>query len=210
MSLLLETIRFSKGVFDNLALHQQRVERSCRELFGSEESAFSLEEVLFRFIENHSYDSHTLYKCRVVYGVKVKWVELIPYHMPEIHSVKLVTDNAIDYHLKYLDRKAIRLLYDQRGSCSDVLIIRKGLITDVSFANVIFFNGKEWLTPAFPLLKGTRREQLLQQEKIHTAEIGPTDFPLFEKMRIINAMIRFEDKIEIEVKKESFLGTDSV
>lgn len=84
-----------------------------------------------------------------------------------------------------------------------MLIVKNGLVTDTSFCNVLFFNGKHWLTPEQPLLRGTRRAALLDQEQIRTAVIGVEDLHYFTKVRLINAMIRFEDCLDIPMDKVS-------
>ena len=75
-----------------------------------------------------------------------------------------------------------------------------GLITDSSTANLLYYNGNQWLTPTFPLLKGTQRAKLLEQEKIQVADIRPSDLHNFKKVRLINAMLRFEDEIDVLIE----------
>jgi len=203
---LLETIRFDNSRFDNLAYHQQRMNRSRKVLLGREDE-IDLKEYFY----NSSFQSalgsaiptpneHRLFKCRLVYSTTIEKVEFFPYHLPKIHSLRLVIDDEIDYSHKYIDRQAIEKLLAKKDDCDDILIVKNGLITDTSFANILFFNGKEWITPAFPLLKGTRRAQLLDEEKIRTADIHIEDLKYFKKARLVNAMIRFEDKVDILVE----------
>ena len=85
----------------------------------------------------------------------------------------------------------------QKGDADDIIIVKNGLITDSSFANLLFFNGLQWLTPAQPLLKGTQRAKLLEQEQVITAEIRTADLSNFIKVRLVNAMLRFEDEVDI-------------
>jgi 4-amino-4-deoxychorismate lyase len=90
-------------------------------------------------------------------------------------------------------------MFDKKGLADDVLIVKNGWITDTSFANILFFDGKRWLTPEKPLLKGTQRENLLRQGLIFQANISPASLPDFSKARLINAMIRFEDEIDVKI-----------
>jgi len=71
------------------------------------------------------------------------------------------------------------------------------------------FNGKEWLTPEQPLLKGTQRAALLEKEQIETAVIGVDDLHYFTKVRLINAMIRFEDRLDIAMEKLNRIFLDT-
>ena len=180
--------------------------RSRRILFGQEDEIDLKEyfdEKSFRIANPKEYiksNEHGLFKCRVIYSTTIEKTEFIPYHLPKIRSLKLVVDDQIYYSHKYLDRKPIERLLSGKGDCDDILIIKNGLITDTSFANILFFNGKEWITPALPLLKGTRRAQLLDEEKIRTADIRTEDLKYFQKARLINAMIRFEDQVDIAIQ----------
>ncbi len=203
MSLFLETIRFENGRFDNLPLHRQRMETAIAEVFGKKQPVPPLERVLQQALKTLSLEKNQLYKCRVVYGRKIEEATFRRYSFPQIESLKLVENNEIDYHLKRLDRKALNALHRQRGACDDVLIVKNGLITDTTFANVVFFDGSRWFTPAVPLLEGTRRQQLLQQGIIQTAEIRPRDLSNFSKARLINAMMRFEDGRDVDINRIS-------
>ena len=111
-----------------------------------------------------------------------------------------MVDDGLDYSHKYINRKRLEKLFSQKGNCDDILIVKNGLITDTSFANILFYNGIEWLSPANPLLKGTQRQFLLETEQIITAEIRPSDLKYFKKARLVNAMMRFEDEVDIEMK----------
>ena len=79
-------------------------------------------------------------------------------------------------------------LFAQRGNCDDVLIVKKEKITDSSYANVVFFDGKDWCTPKDPLLKGTCRARLLDQGRIKEAALGVEDLKKFQGLKLINAL----------------------
>jgi len=192
---LIESIRFENGKFENLSFHQQRLNNARIELFGINNKVDLLahfRETLFK----NNIPKRGLFKCRIIYAEKIEKTELIPYRLPSVKSLKLVLDDEINYRYKYLDRSNLEKLYKQKDDCDDIIIVKNNLITDSFNANLIFYNGKEWITPEKPLLKGTRREQLLSEEKIKTADIRVADLKHFSKVRLINAMIRFEDEIE--------------
>ena len=141
-----------------------------------------------------------LFKCRIIYSQQIEKIEFIPYQRPNITSLKIAIDDTIDYSHKYLDRNQLEKLFSQKGNCDDILIIRNGFITDTSFANILFYNGKKWVTPSQPLLKGTQRQFLLETKQISIAEIRPSDLKYFKKARLVNAMMRFEDEVDVEMK----------
>ncbi|KAA3631327.1 MAG: hypothetical protein DWQ02_16525 [Bacteroidetes bacterium] len=192
--LLLETIRLEDGVFHNLSYHQRRVQASSLELWGCP-VMWNLGESIW-IPENKRKD---LYKVRVVYGPDTFKPQILPYTIRDISSLKLVFGDHIDYGLKYEDRSEINTLFDKRGDCDEILIIRDGLITDTSYANVVLFDGEKWYTPKYPLLPGTRREKLLHQGKILEADIRPQDLDDFLELRIINAMIDMDHSPSIPV-----------
>ncbi len=91
------------------------------------------------------------YKCRVTYGGKIETIEWERYLPRTIQSLRLVEHNSIDYAFKYKNRDALNTLHAQRGHCDDVLIVKNGLITDTSYANVAFSDGTAWYTPEHTL-----------------------------------------------------------
>ena len=95
------------------------------------------------------------------------------------------------YEFKYLDRTQINQLIASKGAADDILIIKNGLVTDTSIANVAFWQQNKWLTPATPLLKGTTRQRLLSAGCIEAADIKLTDLNTFTKMALMNALMDF-------------------
>ena len=193
---LIETIRFENGEFANLQLHQRRMNASRKVLFNNTDPIELLPLLQASTLEV----SLGLFKCRIIYSKQIEKIEFIPYQLPNITSLKIIIDDEIDYSHKYLNRNQLEKYYWQKGNCDDILIVKNELVTDTSFANILFYNGIEWLTPANPLLKGTQRQFLLETEQITTAEIRPSDLKYFKKARLVNAMIRFEDEVDVEMK----------
>lgn len=199
MCLLLETIRYENGRFRNLSFHQQRMDASQKALFGIS-GKIDLEGVLKQKLEEENPGlERGLFKCRVIYNTEIKKAEWIPYRLPDIHSLKIIHSDDIDYSLKFAERSVLNNLFAKRENSDDILIVKNGFVTDTSFCNILFYNGRNWITPAFPILKGTQRSYLLEKEQILTAEIKPSDLVNFSKARLINAMIRFEDALDIDI-----------
>jgi 4-amino-4-deoxychorismate lyase len=193
MSLLLETIKVVDGKFCNLFYHEQRMIRSLEMLCGVDED-LNLEE----FLNELSVPQHGTYKCRVIYDEVTKDVEFIPYQIRPVTSLKVVENDRINYEFKYSDRKQIERMFENRGDCDDILIIKKGEVTDSSYANLVFKRDDEWVTPWSPLLKGTMRQKLIEENKIIPEKILVEDLPAFKSFKLINAMIGF-DSPEIDV-----------
>jgi 4-amino-4-deoxychorismate lyase len=82
----------------------------------------------------------------------------------------------------------------------DILIIKNGNVTDTSFSNIVFFDGTKWLTPAQPLLRGTKREKLIRENIIFEETITKNEIQRFQNAVLINAMIDIEESPIIEIQ----------
>lgn len=187
MSLLIESIKLLDGQFHNLVLHELRMKDSLEDLCGVDES-FDLE----KFLHETEFPKKGLYKCRIVYDDANKVVEYIPYVSRMINTLKIVEDNKISYEYKFKDRSEIGALFDRRGDCDDILIVKDGNITDSSIYNIVFKRKDIWVTPWSALLLGTMRQSLIQQNIIREEEITKDDIHTFESFKLINAMVGFD------------------
>jgi 4-amino-4-deoxychorismate lyase len=195
MSLLIESIKLMDGKFHNLFYHEQRMIHSLNTLCGIEEE-LNLEE----FLSELDVPAKGLYKCRMEYDETSRQVEFVPYELRAVRSLKIVENDRVSYELKYKDRKSIDKLFERREGCDDILIVKKGNITDCSYANIVFRKDKTWYTPYSALLKGTMRQKLLDTGKIQAEEIQLTDIKSFDSCKLINAMMEF-DAAEIDVSQ---------
>jgi 4-amino-4-deoxychorismate lyase len=194
MCLLFETIKVKNGRFCNLQYHSERMNASRRILLGSE-NYFDLKSLLNVPPECSS----GVFKCRVSYDHYIHKIEFEKYKIRKIKTIQLVNADNAEYSHKFTDRSFFENL--KRNSKSDeILIVKNGKITDTSFSNIVFFDGKTWYTPNSPLLKGTRRQELLDKKIIHERKICLDDFKKFQKAKLINAMLDFEESPEIEMK----------
>jgi 4-amino-4-deoxychorismate lyase len=198
MSLLIESIKLLDGKFCNLFYHEQRMNRSLKILCGVHDH-FLLEE----FLDGIERPASGLYKCRIVYDDQVKDVEFIPYTPKIINTLRIVEHDRINYEFKYVDRKTIERLYELRKDNDDILIVKRGHVTDSSYSNILFRKGKRFYTPWSCLLKGTMRQNLLERELIEEEEIRIEDIKSFETFKLINAMLEF-DGPEIDISQISF------
>jgi 4-amino-4-deoxychorismate lyase len=194
MCLLVESIKILNRIPQNIEGHNARLNKSRKELFG-------LSDVLDLrdFLKLPDDLNAGVYKCRVVYAEAVKKIEFIPYVPMAIRTLELVDGGNIEYEHKYLERTQIDRL--KNGSkADDILIVKECRITDTSFSNVAFSNGDSWITPAMPLLKGTKRQFLLDAGIISECELMEKDLHHFQKVVLINAMLDFNADNFIPVK----------
>ncbi len=185
---MLESIRIKNGHADLLPYHQRRVDRSRRALFGKP-PALKLDKILSEI----DLPLSGLYKLRIEYGTEVLKQELVPYTARTINSLKLVEAENFAYGKKFTDRSGIRKCLEKKGHCDDILMVQKGHLTDASYANIALFDGQHWYTPAWPMLRGTRREQLLELGVIRPIVIRARDLDSFGKLRLMNAMLPWEE-----------------
>lgn len=196
MSLLVETIRSENGKLLNISFHNERMSRSLFELLG-----LITEADLENIITVPPFALQGLFKCRVVYDDKSSEVEFVPYKIRKVNSLKLVFDNNINYPYKYTDRLELHKLTELKGECDDILTIKNSMVTDSSYANVIFKDlDGNWVTPSTYLLAGTMRSSLLKQGLISETMISYKDIVKYSEVRLINAMIGMEDTEGIPVE----------
>ncbi|HEO98586.1 MAG: aminotransferase class IV [Campylobacterales bacterium] len=190
--LLLETIKCEGGALHHLAYHQKRVDRSRKELFGLTDT--------LDLASLPKPPDHRLYRCRVLYAKKIESVEYIPYIPKEIKTLKVVPAE-IDYHCKFADRSQLDKLLRENPDADDIIIEKAGLVTDTTIANIAFFDGKQWITPKKPLLEGTMRAYLLDQNFLREEDIPSSLLDRFEKVALMNAMLGFKVLNDIKILK---------
>lgn len=167
-----------------LDLHTERLNRTRAEVFGATGRIDISEHITLSSCRGKT-------KCRVIYGAEIVSVTYSPYGMRPVTSLKTVICDEIDYRLKSLDRSSIDALFATRGKCDDILIIKEGLVTDTSIANVALFDGKSWYTPKTPLLAGVRRSRLIAEGIIEERDIEAADIEKYCRIALFNAMIDF-------------------
>lgn len=193
----IETLRIENGVIDNLSYHTERFNRT-RFTFWNDSVSMNLAD----YIRPPGADG--ILKCRIVYDEAVREVTYAPYAIRPVRSLRIVTSNTINYTHKSTDREALNCLFSQRETADEVLIVRNGLLTDTSIANIALYDGVNWFTPATPLLKGTRRAALLDEHTLTEREIPVEQLFDYSYIALFNAMIDF-GKILLPVSRETFV-----
>jgi 4-amino-4-deoxychorismate lyase len=194
MSRFIETIQLLNGKLLNLEFHQERFERTRKEVLGLRKHP-RLEEVI-RIPEG--LETGRL-KCRLTYRKEIELFEFEAQLVHEVRTLKLVYADSIDYGYKYADRRELEELFRQRKECDDILVVKNGNLSDSFYANVVLWNGKHWETPDTPLLPGTMRASLLRKGSIRERRITPEDLPHYKVLKLINAMNNMENAREISI-----------
>lgn len=192
--LCFETICVENRELKNLPYHEARLNKTRRELWGYHDN-WDLAELL----QIPDMLSEGMHKCRLAYSKDVDNIKWEPYSRRTIRKIRRIYHDEIDYQYKYDNRDTLNELFAQRGDADEILIIKKGLVTDSSFCNVAFSDGNRWLTPAGPLLPGTQRALLLDLGIIETAEIRESDINTFGQIRLFNAMVDWAHAATLDV-----------
>ncbi len=191
---LIESIKVVDGVLQNIEYHQHRFEASYFKLYKR------LTDILLENVIDIPQDYRQgLVKLRFLYNDTDCFCQYDRYKSKPVKSLKLVYDNHIDYSLKWVDRKKLNELHKQKDQADDILIIKNQRITDTSFTNIVFYDGKNWVTPKFPLLHGTARARLLATNKIMAEDIIVNDLKSFTSFKLINAMRDFDQADELPI-----------
>ena len=191
---LIETISFDNGAFQRIPLHEDRMNRSRRDLFESLDP-LSLDQ--FLQIPESLKDQKV--KCRISYADKIEDIEYQIYIQKEIKSLKLVSDDTINYNYKFKNRDSLNSLLIKRCNADEILIVKNDQITDTSFTNIVFLKQGIWFTPESPLLPGTRRKDYLLKNLIFPRIIRPDELHQYEGARLINAMLSLEEAETIPI-----------
>ena len=194
MSRYIETIRIEDGTVRNLEFHQARFERTRSACLGLHAHPLLSDAIR---IPGSMMDG--LIKCRVLYGTRIEETAFGPYVRRPAATLKVIKPDQVDSPYKSADRSGLERLFALRGKCDDILIIRKGLVTDSFAANVALWDGHRWHTPVHPLLPGTMRASLLARGIISEAHIGLDQLGRYRGIRLINAFYDLEEAPEIGI-----------
>lgn len=183
MCRFIETIRISNGKICNLPYHDERL-NATRSCFWKSSFPIRLADHIKPAAEAG------IVKARIEYGENgIEEISYSLYSLRQVQSLAILRSDTIDYTYKSTDREALKQLFDLRGACDDILIVKQGLLTDTSIANIALFDGDNWYTPRKPLLKGTKRALLLEKNILCEKDIRPEDISSFSILRLFNAMI---------------------
>ncbi len=200
MSLLLETVRCNNGLLENIVYHEQRLNRSRKTLFNSKN-----ELSIMQYVPGNQVPERGLYKCRIIYAEHFMSYEFVPYTSKKINTIGIVESNSIEYSHKYVNRDCLQELLFHSGM-DEIVIVKNGLITDTSYSNIVFVLEQpvagdvlRYVTPRSPLLPGTQRQKLLDENKITERDVAVKDLVNFSGMILINSMLLLEESPIIHI-----------
>jgi len=180
MNYFFETIRCDDFEVFNLHYHNQRISRTIG-------LNIDLQEYIYPPTDH-------LLRVKVIYSKNgIEKIDYYKYTPKEIKVLKIIEDDKIEYNCKYLNRESIDNLYSKKSIADEIIIVKNKLITDTSIANIAIYKENRWLTPKQPLLKGTTRARLLEEEIVYEAELSVEDLKNASKIALLNAMIGFKE-----------------
>lgn len=178
-----ETIKVLDGEVYNLEYHQKRYESVLHSQGATQ----------YKQLADYIYPPKLgLYRCRLVYTQETIHVEYSPYKKKEIHALKILHNDSIDYAQKSTQRQALDEMYAKREQADDILIVKDGFLSDTSIANIALYKEGAWYTPMHPLLQGTTRQRYVDDGILVPQEIELKDLQTYTKIALLNAMIDFD------------------
>jgi len=186
-----ETLKVTKGEIQNLTYHNKRLNQTIKSNFGSDAKID-----LQAHIQQEDFG---LERCKVIYSDRINSIQFFPLIPRIFHSFKLIKTD-ITYNFKNVDREDIISLQEQKGTCDDIIMIKEGLLTDTSIANIAIYDGKQWITPKSPLLKGTFRAMMLEKQLLLEKDVKIKDIKNAQGFALMNALLGF-----YEIKGAKFI-----
>ena len=133
------------------------------------------------------------WRVRITYNQwGIQNIEYFPIKERKFKKFKVI-EIEFDYSFKYKNRSFFTFHSSLLTSFDEFILIKNNLITDTTISNLAFFTGKEWLTPKYPLLKGTKRAELIEKGILKEANIHKYDLKHFKKIAMLNAIIGFKE-----------------
>ena len=174
-----ETIRCEDSELFYLEYHQKRIAKTIG-------LNINLQDFIYP-------PNNNLLKCKVIYNdTGIVDILFIDYTPKEISVFKIVVDDNIDYKYKMTNRDVIDKLVATKDDAHEIIIVKNGLITDTSIANIAIYDGKDWISPKVPLLEGTCKARMVDEQKIILKDITVQQLIKAKKIALMNAMIEFK------------------
>lgn len=179
---LIETIACVNGQLLHLEYHQRRLQKTI--LKYTDVNTIDLRDLRM------PYGLTGRVKCRILYDIKgIRKIEFSTYTPRPVDALRLVYNDHIVYAEKSSDREHLDTLANQLNGNEDMIIIKSGLVTDSWYANLAFYDGTKWYTPNSPLLKGIKRQYLLDRGMLAERVIRAKDIFKYKEISLINAML---------------------
>lgn len=174
-----ETIKCNDNEIYNIEYHEKRIAKTIGKNLNLGEYIYPINDTLLR--------------CKVIYNEdEILDISYTPYFKKSVNSFQLIYDDSIEYNFKYLNREKINTLVKKNQNSDEIIIIKNGLVTDTSIANIAVYLNDQWYTPKKPLLLGTTRLRYLDNEIIKELDITVTMLQEAKKIALLNAMVDFD------------------
>lgn len=174
-----ETIRCEDFEIFNLEYHNKRVAKTIG-------LNINLQEYIYPI-------SNELLRCKVIYNKnEIIDVSYFPYKKREISSFKIIFDDTIEYSKKYLNREKLDEHFCKKEDCDEVIIVKNGVVTDTSIANIAIFYENRWISSKNCLLDGTCKQRLIEEKKLIEKNISLEMLKNASQIALMNAMIDFD------------------
>ena len=188
-----ETIRYKNGILENVAYHQARINRTLLTLGGN--TPIQLDKI---HIEGNV-EKDIVYKLKCLYNLEGAFqIEKEVYNKKSIQTVSIYQAAQEEYQFKYTNRIWLNDAL-KKSRTDEIIIVQNNIVKDGNYANLVFFNGTEWHTPLHPLLLGTHRTRLVDENKIIEKDIKLSDLANYTLLKYINAMMLWAESPEIEI-----------
>ena len=191
---LLETIRLENGKLMNLDYHKKRMDKSISQLFGNRDLP-PIKEMISISGQHES----GIFKCRLLYSNTSFKLRIEAYKKRPINKLLIIENPDIKYDLKYSDRRVFESIINPDERNTEVLITQNSFLSDTTYTNIALKKGSEWITPELPLLEGTQRALLLNEGIIQSGKIRISDLNKYSNIRLFNAMMPWDDCIELDI-----------
>ena len=182
----IETFLIKNGKIQNFKYHLQRMEKTAKFF------KWKMENGKWK-IMNEWRMKNGEWRVRITYNqFGIQNIEYFPIKERKFKKFKIV-DIDFDYPLKYKNRNSFSIFHSTFSIYDEFILIKNNLITDTTISNLAFFTGSEWLTPKYPLLKGTKRDELIDKGFLKETNIHKSDLKYFKKIAMLNAIVGFKE-----------------
>lgn len=190
----LETVFIENGQAQHLEYHQMRI-NDVFEDFYTNEPILQIDQLF----SNLDLPNFGKYRARIIYENQWLKTEILPYQEKNIQRLKTVELGEYDYTYKWEDRSYFSEILIQNKEVDEVIFTQNGLIKDCTIGNLAFLKDSIWFTPKQPMLNGTTRRRLIEENKIQELDIFIQDLPSFSHICLINVFrpLSFEKSLLI-------------
>lgn len=185
MPSLLETFCVEDGQILNIPYHVARVEMTL----GCRFPMALMLDALRKQVDGQKATSGR-WRATVTYShAGVEGIRIVPYQLPAIAQLQMVAIRENFYAKKWADRARLNAYKAALPRGVEPLFILDGQASDTTFTNIVLERNGQLFTPAAPLLRGTKRQKLLDACTVQAIPLRAVDILQFQCVHLINAML---------------------